>query len=387
MRLLHTSDWHLGRSFHRADLLGAQAGVIDALVETVRAERVDAVLVAGDVYDRALPPVDAVALWDDALARLAGTGAAVVVISGNHDSSRRVGCHARLMEAGRVHVRTDVRRAGEPVLLEDASGPVALYALPYLEPDAVRDQLDPSGERALRGHEQVLRAAAGLGRADLAARPGTRSVVMAHAFVTGGAVSDSERDIAVGGVSSVPLDVFAGADYVALGHLHGRQSLDGGRVRYSGSPLAYSFSEARHVKGSWLVELGPDGLERVDAVPAPVGRRLALLEGTVPGLLADPALSEHEQAYCSAVLTDAQRPADPMARLQVRFPHLLTLEWRPAGSVAGAPSDYAGRTRGRPDLDVAREFVAHVRGAAVCDPEVALLREAFEATRREEVSA
>src|SRR5690349_24035550 len=141
VRLLHTSDWHLGRSFHREDLLGAQARFVDHLVDTVRSERVDAVLVTGDVYDRALPSVDAVALFDEALARLAGTGARVVLISGNHDSARRLGFGSALIDRAGVHLRTDVAAAHVPVLLDDPDGPVAVYAVPYLEPDAVRLEL------------------------------------------------------------------------------------------------------------------------------------------------------------------------------------------------------------------------------------------------------
>src|SRR4051812_24457391 len=165
-------------------MLDAQAAVIDHLVEVVRAERVDAVVVAGDVYDRALPGVDVVALLDDALARLAATGAAVVLTSGNHDSPRRLGFAARLFERCQVHVRTDPRRCGDPVLVEDAHGTVAIYPLPYLEPALVAPVLGlPPGA----GHEAVLTAAMDGVRADLAARPrGTRSVVAAHAFVVGG---------------------------------------------------------------------------------------------------------------------------------------------------------------------------------------------------------
>ena len=187
MRLLHTSDWHLGRSFHREDLLSAQARFVDFLVDTVRSEGVDAVLVSGDVYDRALPPVDAVALCDDALRRLAGTGARVVLISGNHDSARRLGFGSGLIDTAGIHLRTDVAAAHQPVLLEDRDGPVAVYAVPYLEPDAVRAELGCDD----RSHAAVLGAAMARVRDDLSGRPDSRSVVLAHAFVMGGEASES----------------------------------------------------------------------------------------------------------------------------------------------------------------------------------------------------
>ena len=376
MRFLHTSDWHLGRSFHRVNLLAEQAAALDHLVEVVRAEAVDVVVVAGDVYDRARPGVDVVALLDDALARLAGTGATVVLTSGNHDSPRRLGFAARLLEGARVHVRTDPGRCGDPVLLEDAHGPVAIYPLPYLEPALVATTL---GQGPGAGHEAVLGAAMSAVRADLAARPaGTRSVVAAHAFVVGGLPSDSERDISVGGIGGVPAGVFAGVDYIALGHLHGRQLL-AEAVRYSGSPLAYSFSEHHQVKGSWLVELGRDGLERVEPVDAPVPRRLALLRGRLDDLLTEPAHAAAEDAWCQVTLTDDERPAEAMTRLRARFPHTLELRFDPAGGPR--VGSYTQRTAARSDLELCCGFVEHVRHRPPAEEELAVLQDAVEGAR------
>src|ERR1700760_2988829 len=289
MRLLHTSDWHLGRTLHRADLREAQAAYLDHLVETVRSEQIDAVLVSGDVYDRAIPPVDAVALCEDGLFRLRDAGARVIVISGNHDSARRLGFASALVDSAGVYLRTRVGALAQPVLLEDQHGPVAVYGVPFLEPDAVRADLPPSpvttdqSDPAPRGHAGVLTRATDCIRADLAARGGPRSVVMAHAWVTGGEACESERDISIGGVGRVPAGVFDGVGYTALGHLHGPQTL-GERLRYSGSPLPYSFSEARQAKGSWLVDLGPDGNVQVERLPAPAFRRLTVLRGLLAEL-------------------------------------------------------------------------------------------------------
>lgn len=191
MRFLHTSDWHLGRSFHRVDLLDAQAAFVDHMVATASDRGVDAVLVAGDVYDRAVPSLAAVELFDRALRSLAGLGVPTVMISGNHDSARRLGVGAGLIERAGIHLRTDPAGCGTPVMI----GGVACYGLPYLEPALVRDEL--TAPKA--GHEAVLAAAMERVRADLATRPdGTRSIVLAHAFVAGGEPSDSERDITVG---------------------------------------------------------------------------------------------------------------------------------------------------------------------------------------------
>ncbi|MER8232351.1 exonuclease SbcCD subunit D [Streptomyces sp. NPDC094049] len=396
MRLLHTSDWHLGRSFHRVGLLEAQAAFLDHLVATVHEHRVDAVLVAGDVYDRAVPPLPAVALFDTALHRLAEAGVPTVMISGNHDSARRLGVGAGLIDRAGIHLRTDPAAVGTPVVLADGHGDVALYGLPYLEPALVRERL--GAEKA--GHEAVLAAAMDRVRADLATRPaGTRSVVLAHAFVAGGEPSDSERDITVGGVAAVPAGIFDGVDYVALGHLHGSQTVTP-RVRYSGSPLAYSFSEADHRKTMWLVDLGPAAAPAPeDSAPAapdasggaivsavrldcPVPRALARIRGRLDALLDDPALTRHETSWVEATLTDPVRPAEPMARLTERFPHALHLVFDPERTADDPATSYGARLRDRTDQQIAEDFVAHVRGGAALDgAERTVLYSAFDDVR------
>ncbi|MFI6693751.1 exonuclease SbcCD subunit D [Streptomyces sp. NPDC050433] len=378
MRFLHTSDWHLGRSFHRVSLLDAQAAFLDHLVATALAREVDAVLVAGDVYDRAVPPLSAVELFDRALHRLAEARVPTVMISGNHDSARRLGVGAGLIDHAGIHLRTDPARCATPVVLSDTHGDVAFYGLPYLEPALVRDEF----KAAKAGHEAVLAAALDRVRADLAARPsGTRSVVLAHAFVTGGAASDSERDITVGGVSAVPTATFDGVDYVALGHLHGSQALTE-RVRYSGSPLAYSFSETDHRKTMWLVDLGPGGEIDAERIDCPVPRPLARVRGALADLLDDPALTRHEQAWIEATLTDPVRPSDPMARLAARFPHTLSLVFDPDRGDEDLAASYAQRLEGRTDQEIAEDFVAHVRGGAGPDDrERTVLRGAFDHVR------
>ena len=376
MRLLHTSDWHLGRSLHRADLRAAQSAFLDHLVEVARAEKVDAVLVAGDIYDRAVPPVDAVELCEDALLRLHDTGAAIVLISGNHDSARRLGFGSGLLEKAGVHLRTRPGSLARPVVLGDAHGPVAVYGVPYLEPDAVRGELPPE---APRGHAGVLGHAAACIRADAEARGIRRRVVMAHGWVTGGTASESERDITVGGVGQVPADVFGGFAYVALGHLHGQQTL-APHLRYSGSPLPYSFSEATHRKGSWLVELDGIGTAYAEQVPAPTFRRLSVLRGRLADLLGSAAYAGHEDDFVSVTLTDPSRPEGAMDALRARFPHVLVLAFEPEGAVPDGRG-YRARVAGRDDESIAAEFIRHVSSAPPTAGEERLLRSAFEAVR------
>jgi exonuclease SbcD len=376
MRILHTSDWHLGRSFHREDLLAAQAAFVDDLVATVREQRVDCVLVSGDVYDRALPAVDAVKLCDEALARLADL-TRVVLIAGNHDSARRLGFGSALMDRSGVHVRTDFARVGEPVVIGDA----AIYGVPYLEPELVRHPW----ELEERTHAAALTEAMRRVRADAAERPGLRSVVLAHAFVTGGESSESERDISVGGSAQVSASVFDGVDYAALGHLHGRWAITD-RVRYSGSPLAYSFSEEHHVKGSWLVDLREDGV-KAEFVEAPVPRGLARVRGRIDDLLTGSEYGKYEDRWLQITVTDPRRPSAAMERLRRRFPHALVLGFEPEGGGTDDARTWTERVRERSELDIAGDFVAEVTDGPASEAERALLDEAFEHCRRKEALA
>ena len=391
MRLLHTSDWHLGRSFHGVGMLDAQRAFIDQLVQAVSDHGVDVVLIAGDVYDRALPGVDVIRLLDDALVRLTSAGAAVVLTSGNHDSAIRLGFAARLLERGGVHLRTRVEELDQPLLLPlgtDAAGKdavAAVYGIPWLEPRLVAEQLGVE----TASHFEVTRAATNLVREDIARRAAAatvHSVVLAHTFASGGISSDSERDLSIGGVGAVPLDLFDDFSYTALGHLHGRQALSS-HVRYSGSPVAYSFSEANHRKGAWLVDIGADGVAGVTEILWEAPRSLAVLRGTLAEILEDPAHAWAETAYCQITLTDAQRPARAMEQLRTRFPDTLVLGFDPQGPTAATQATYSSRLAEAPDdLAVCCGFLEHVRGRLPDDAEKAALAAALENVRLQEAA-
>ena len=279
----------------------------------------------------------------------------------------------------------------DPVLLDDEHGQVAVYGIPYLEPAIGLPGLPHEAEPWARSHAAVLGAAAGLIRADAAARAATRTVVLAHAWVAGGRndaeradnarqqASGSERDISVGGIGYAPASLFDGFGYVALGHLHGRQVL-ANHLRYAGSPLPYSFSEKDHKKGSWLVEVGADGTASAEWVPAPVYRRLAELSGRLEDLLTADGHDGHAGDFLAVTLTDTARPEGAMERLRRRFPHILTLEFKPEGARAD-PRSYRERVSGRDDLAVAAEFVRHVRDSDPSGRERELLGAAFTAVR------
>jgi exonuclease SbcD len=344
MRLLHTSDWHLGRSFHGTSLLDEQAEALNRIVELAEQKDVDLVVIAGDLYDRAIPPAEAVQLFTTTLARLRNADIAVVAIAGNHDSHVRVSVYDPLLAALGVTIRGEVGRLREPVLVQPKDGGqvVAVYALPYLEPSLhgplllqqleVMPEQGPAPEAEASGrlnHEGVTRLALEAIRRDLATRAGCRSVLVAHAFVAGGQSSDSERQLSVGQVDRVSVEAFAGFDYVALGHLHGSQQLDGPRLAYSGTPLPYSFSEERQRKSVRLVQLGVDGTPSVELLPLEVGRPLQTIEGTLESLCRDPAYEGAREARLRAILKDETLPLQAMARLRQRFPHVVELRHQP----------------------------------------------------------
>ena len=382
MRILHTSDWHIGRTFHGVDLLADQTRVLDAIAAVVAQRGVDVVVVPGDVYDRSIPSADAVAVCNRGFEAIRAAGAVIVATSGNHDSPVRLGAGAAFAAAGGLHLMTRVSALDVPVVLDDDHGPVAFYGIPYLEPEITRTEL---GVPQARSHAEILDVAMARIRADLderrAGAPGLRSVLLAHAFVVGGEATGSERSISVGGVETVSASAFDGVDYIALGHLHSPQTL-AENVRYSGSPLPYSFGERSHRKAVWLVDVDAAGLATVERLDLPVVRGLSQVTGTLDELLSDAAFDSAEDHYVSAVLTDALRPVDAMRALQTRFPYAVHMEWqRPEGN---PELRYRDRVRGRSDLEIAEGFLTDVRSDAT-PGEVQLFEQALRSATTAEV--
>jgi exonuclease SbcD len=376
MRLIHTADWHLGRLFHAVHLTDDQSYVLDQFVDLVADVRPAAVLIAGDVYDRGVPPTDAVELLNDVLQRIVrGLGVPIVMIAGNHDSPTRLGFGAELLAAEGLHVAGGVPAAGAlSVPLADDDGVVLVQAIPYADPVEVRAALaDPD----VQTHEQAM--AALLARAREAAPHDGRGVLVAHAFVAGADTSDSERPLTVGGAGTVPAALFDGFDYVALGHLHRPQTAGTSAVRYAGSLLTYSFDEAAQTKSVSIVEIGAPGSALAAAAGADVlaaasaaggaavaappalarltveqvelrpRRRVRVLEGTLDELLQRPPSAEARDDYVCARLTDPGAVLNAMARLQQVYPNCLHLEFvreLPAADRDLTRADPAARTEG-----------------------------------------
>ncbi len=395
MRLLHTSDWHLGRSLHSLSLQSAQEEAVGFIIDLAVAESVDCVVIAGDVFDRAIPPIEALRLLNRGIDALAEAGVTVIITAGNHDSGDRLATYSGVLQSG-VHLVGSLESIGTPVTLEDEFGPVLVYPLPYLEPDVARFSLCADGVPLDRSHEAVMLAAVERIRIDLAGRAGPtpRAIAVGHAFVAnvgrseewtdaGLTTSESERDLTIGGVQVVPSAVFAGAglQYVALGHLHRGHEVSGGEpiVRYSGSLLRYSFSEAAHDKHVVIVDLGAPGsacLVREVALPQP--RPMSRLRDSIEALLSDTYAHAREH-FVELVVTDDAPPERMHARLDAAFAFALTKRHEPANRVSLERA--RGDARGKQPLDVVADFILKVTGVEPGDEQRAILRAGYEASR------
>lgn len=367
MKLLHTSDWHLGRRIHGVDVRERHAAFIDWLTGLVTSRGIDAVLVSGDVYDRAIPAPDALSLWDRAVSGLVERGVRVIATSGNHDSFVRLGVGRRQLEAAGVHLRTHLSDIARPVrlgyegslLAADSAAPgVSVHGIPYLEPALTWERM---GARS-RSHAGVLGRAMEqiLTRRDRQAA-GDRLVVLAHAFVAGSVSSDSERDVSVGGVGIAPVSVFEPCDYAALGHVHRPQDLRP-EVRYSGSPLPFSFGEERQAKRVVEIEFASrDSAPVMTSHEVPELVRLRTLSGTLAQVLE--AAGDHQESLVSAELTDPVRVPGALDELRRAFPGFIRMAWtRLAAAPAAAAAQNAAAAAGRSDSQVFEEFYARQRG-------------------------
>ena len=371
MRFLHTSDWHLGHILEQKQLTDDQRHMLDQLVELVKERKLDAVLVSGDVYDRGVPPPEAVELLNDVVSRLAlDLGVPVIIIAGNHDSRQRLGFGAKILERGRLHMFGAGAPAVPFVELNDAHGPVRFYALPYAEPAEWREVL---GDEAVRDHQS------GFARyiTDVrAAHPkGLRSVLLAHCFATGGRESESERPLMLGGGGQVDAALFDSFNYTALGHLHRPQQVK--KAWYSGSLLKYSKSEADHEKSVNIVEMDAAGACRVESVRLSPLHDLRVIEGSFEDLMK----GTPSEDYIHAVLNNTEPVLDSWNRLLKVYPNLISLE-RPKIKAAGMRIEAAAMAR-MSDDQLFAAFYELTKSAKADEAMMRVFREAADAVRRD----
>ncbi len=361
MRLLHTADWHLGRVFQQVSLLEDQRAVLDGVFERLVELAPDALIIAGDVFDRANPRREAIDLFDRFLGRVyRETAVAIVVIAGNHDAPERIGYGGALHDPKRVLIRGPLDRGLEPLILEDSDGPVAISALPFAGPFAARAYYD---ENRIQTPEDVLRRQVEETRARVPY--GSRWVIVAHAFVQGGRVTESERALdMIGTIETASSAVFEGADYVALGHLHRAQSVGAPHIRYSGSLMRYGFDEVDAKKSVTLVGLGAGGALDIQAIPLAAPRTLRVVEGLFDEILVAGPEGNAED-FVKVRLLDTGSIPDAMSRLRTVYPNAVQIEWsrRPhANTLTGEPVEHV---RGRDPVDVFAAFFEDVTGGTL----------------------
>ena len=320
MRLIHLSDLHLGKRVNGFSMLEDQRYILKEILRIIDEERPDAVLISGDVYDKAVPSAEAVLVLDEFLCRLAQRKIPVLMISGNHDSAERVAFGGRLMERSGVYVSPVYDGAVQPIALHDAWGEVRIYLLPFLKPAHVRRCFP---DETIESYTDALRVAVGQMEIDA----GARNLLLTHQFVTGAARCESE-ELSVGGADHVDASVFDGFDYVALGHLHGPQNVGSGRIRYCGTPLKYSFSEAGHYKSVTVAELGEKGELKLHAVPLLPRHDMRVLGGTFAQLTGEGKENAGEREdYLHIILTDEEDVPEALGRLRQIYPNLLKLSY------------------------------------------------------------
>ena len=385
MRFIHTADWHLGRLFFGRHLTDDQAHVLDELVHLARDARAEAVVIAGDVYDRAVPPVEAVELFDEVLSRLLlDEKLKVIYIAGNHDSAARLGFGSRLLAGGGVFVAGQLQADAAPIVLDDAHGKVAFSLLPYMEPATVRFAYGEAAED-LAGFDEATSFA--VARAAALVPEGCRSVAVAHAFIAGGASSESERPLSVGGSDSVSPACFAPFSYTALGHLHAPQQAGAANIRYAGSLMKYSFSEAGQRKGATVVDLAADGSVTVEEVPLAAPHDLRVVRGTLAEILEDRERFPKSEDYTAVELMDKGPVLDAHGKLSAVYPNLLQVTRPGLMEQAGTVREQGRKKLDRPDDVLFGEFFADMTGEALDEAQKKELHAVLAELLREEREA
>lgn len=382
MRFIHTSDWHLGRIFYGEHLTADQSYILHNFLDLVADVRPQAVLIAGDIYDRAVPPVEAVELLNEVLARLTlDMRIPVIMIAGNHDSPERVGFGNRLLAKQGLHVIGPLASTVSTVSIEDEFGPVHFVPITYAEPSVVKVTY---GLEATMNHEQAMQFLVQQSAATIPA--GRRSVAIAHAYITGGEESESERPLTVGGSGTVSSTIFQPFHYTALGHLHKAQRAGAENIRYSGSLLKYSFSETGQHKGVFVIDMDRAGKTEVQFVPLKPRRDVRCIEGYMNDLLKAPASFSGQEDYIMANLLDEQPVLDPMGRLRQIYPNILGASRKIVSAVTDLNGP-AGDHRSLSEQEIFRSFFEQVAGRVLSDQENSLFCRIVEDVFRESQEA
>lgn len=341
MKFIHTSDLHLGKRVNEFSLLEDQKYMLGQLLSLAEAEKPELFLIAGDVYDKTVPPVEAVSMFDWFINSLSKLGIIIAVISGNHDSAERLGFGSSLMEKEGLYISPPYSGSLRKVELKDDFGPYSLWLMPFLRPGLVR----PFTQEPINSYNDGLREALRLENPDFS----RRNILLAHQFVTGSVLSESE-EFAVGGLDCVEAQLFSGFDYVALGHIHRSQQAGAPQLRYSGSPMKFSFSEALQEKTVTLGSLGEKGDLELSAVKLERLRDMREIKGPFSALMD----GEYTQDYIHCILTDEEEIPEAVGRLRLKYPQLMRLSYDNRRTKAQGITEY--RVEKKKPLDMFKDF-------------------------------
>lgn len=378
MKFLHTSDWHLGRQFHNVSLLEDQRYVLNQLIDYLENNPVDAVIVAGDVYDRSVPPTIAIELLDDVVSRICTElSIPMIVIPGNHDGAKRLGFAAKQMKNAGLHIISDFEQMMTPVVLSSPqAGEVAFYGMPYNDPEQVRHHYQTSVTAHDDAHQFLCE------QIKAALNPSQRHVLISHCFVDGAMASESERPLSIGGSDRVNHEHFSSFDYVALGHLHQPQQKGEAHIRYSGSLMKYSFSEQHQKKGMTLVELNDAGFVSAQHIPLNAPHDMRIIEGELDDLLAQGKTDPHHHDYLLVRLQDKHAILDPMDKLRKVYPNVLHLE-KP-GMLIGVDQEMGRARLARGEMDMFRDFFLEAKQEALTEQQESAMADVIQSLKQAE---
>ena len=349
MKFLHLSDLHIGKRVNEFSMLEDQEYILTKIINIIDDEKPDAVIIAGDVYDKSVPSAEAVQLFDDFLCRLAQRKLQVFVISGNHDSAERMAFGGRLMDISGVHMSPVYNGNVEPISLDDEFGKVNFFMLPFVKPANVRRFFE---DAQIESYTDAVRVAV----ENMNVNSDERNVIVTHQFVTGAEKCESE-EISVGGSDNVDASVFDCFDYVALGHIHGPQNIGSERVRYCGTPLKYSFSEAKHKKSVTIVEMGAKGSLEIKTIALEPKRDMREIKGTYAEItLKENYINTNTDDYMHITLTDEEDIPDAIGKLRVVYPNLMKLDYDNKRTRSSAKLDIIKNIEQRSPLDLFSEF-------------------------------
>ncbi|EKO3408661.1 exonuclease SbcCD subunit D [Vibrio fluvialis] len=378
MKFLHTSDWHLGRQFHNVSLLEDQRYVLKQLIDYLNNNAVDAVIVAGDVYDRSVPPTVAIELLDEVVSSICtDLNIPMIMIPGNHDGAKRLGFAAKQMKDAGLHIISDFEQMMTPVVLEsDQAGDVAFYGMPYNDPEQVRHHYQNSVTTHDEAHQFLCEC--------IKAQRDTsqRHVLISHCFVDGAMESDSERPLSIGGSDRVNHEHFADFDYVALGHLHQPQKKGEEHIRYSGSLMKYSFSEQHQKKGMTLVELNDAGFVAAEHIPLSAPHDMRIIEGELDQLLEQGKTDPSAHDYLLVRLHDKHAILDPMEKLRKVYPNVLHLE-KP-GMLIGVDQEMGRARLARGEMDMFRDFFLEAKQESLSEQQESAMAEVIQSLKQAE---